>query len=383
MPKRYYLQVFVALIFAVSLPGILYAQASLRVKAPGHVKPWVSAYYASWQDTYLPPSAIDFGAFSHLIHFAMLPRPNGTINDTSLGSITPAQSQEVVTAAHRAGRKVLLCFGGADSIGLFRPALADAVRPVLVRNMVQLLIARGYDGADIDIEPLGDADALSYEKLIRELHTQMKAANPKLLLTAATASQPALFARLQPDFDQINLMTYDLSGPWEGFKTWYNSALYDNGAQKMIGTIPYPSVQGMVQRFTAAGVSKSKLGIGLAFYGDVWSGASAPGQSITGVKVEDSVDYHTIMDTYYRPERYHWDDQAKAPYLSVTGPALTDSKFISYDDARLCALKIAYLKQQHLGGAIIWELGSGYRASQPKGQKDVLLQAVKKAWLFP
>jgi hypothetical protein len=37
---------------------------------------WVSAYYAAWQESWLPPEAIDFGAITHLQHFAVVPNPD-------------------------------------------------------------------------------------------------------------------------------------------------------------------------------------------------------------------------------------------------------------------------------------------------------------------
>ena len=113
---------------------------------------------------------------------------------------------------------------------------------------------------------------------------------------------------------------------------------------------------------------------------------SGPKQSVQGLTdkdVNDGADYSLIMSQFYQPGRYRWDDQAKAPYLTIDAPDSKDRKFVSYDDARLCALKIAYVKQQGLGGVIIWELGGGYRANQPPGQRDPLLQAVKKAELAP
>ncbi len=342
---------------------------------------WVCAYYLAGDQARgrLLPQQIDFTAFSHLIHFGIFPSADGTI-DPVKGGITPEQSQTVVTLAHAAGRKVLVCMGTNEAIHSHR-ALTDAVRPILVRNLVRFVVSRGYDGLDIDMEPLEDSDVAVYTQFIYELRAQLIIANPDLVLTAAVASEPALFARLQLQFDRINLMTYDLSGPWPGFLTWYNAALYDGGPRRMKDGEPYPSVQGMVEQFTRAGVPKEKLGIGIAFYGYVWSGASGPGQSIDGVKVDDSVDYYTIMDHYYQPRRYHWDAQAQAPYLSLSSPEPKEQKFISYDDERLCAAKIAYVRQQGLGGVIIWELGGGYRNNQPAERKDALLQAVKRAWL--
>ena len=93
-------------------------------------------------------------------------------------------------------------------------------------------------------------------------------------------------------------------------------------------------------------------------------------------------DYHVIMDTYYQPTYYRWDDAAEAPYLSIPASGQQNSLFISYDDERLCMEKVMYAKQKSLGGVMIWELGSGYRQSQPDGLKDNLLQAVKQAWKY-
>ncbi len=345
---------------------------------------WVCAYYLSGdEDTgRLRPHDIDFGAVSHLIHFGIFPNADGTLGPLN-GVITPGDSLTVITMAHRAGRKVLVCMGTDENAVKLHQAWADPVRPTLVRNLVQFVVSRGYDGLDLDVEPLQDADVPTYIKFVRELRVALDAAKPGLLLTAAVASEPAMFAQLQGQFDRINLMTYDDSGPWPGFKSWYNSSLYGAGTQMMDPTDPYPSVDAQVQPYLQAGIAPAKLGIGVAFYGYVWSGVDGPKQNIKGLTdadINDGADYRMIMDTYYRPDRYHWDDQAKAPWLGIAAPDPKDRKFISYDDARLCALKMDYVRQHGLGGVIIWELGAGYRPDQPAGQRDVLLQAIKRAW---
>lgn len=342
---------------------------------------WVTAYYACWTQEAgtLSPDKIDYGAVSHIVHFAATPGDDGAINDKAFVKVTPAQSQALLAAAHAAGRKVLLCIGGADTAPHFRASLRDVVRPVFIRNLVRLATARGYDGLDIDMEPLVDADGPALTTFLRELRAALSAANPRLLLTAAVGGLPSTFAACQGQLDQINLMTYDLSGPWEGFQTWYNASLYDGGARLLTPTRPLPSVQGMLQQYVAAGIAPSKLGIGLAFYGQVWTGATSPNQPIAGMTMQ-AMDYGALLDRYFRPDRLHWDAQAHAPYLSVDAPTPAGRKFISYDDERLVAEKIAYARQHGLGGVIIWELGSGYRANQSGGEKDRLLQAVKRAW---
>jgi chitinase len=355
------------------------------VQKPAKSRPiWICAYYLAEQQDKGPltPDKIDYTTFSHLIHFGVMPAADGSLDPLKAG-ITPQQSETVVALAHKAHRKVLVSMGTDEGGKHLHQALTDPVRPTLVRNLVQFVVTRGYDGLDIDMEPIEDPDVSTYEKFIHELRTVLKAANPKLLLTAAVATEPAMFGRLQHEFDQINLMTYDLSGPWKGFKSWYNAALYDSGTELMNQTEPYPSAQGMVQQFVQAGVEQTKLGIGVAFYGYLWSGVNGPRQSIDGVKVNDDVPYHTIMDQYYQTGRYHWDAQAKAPYLSIDALLPGGRQFLSYDDDTLCAKKITYVRQQGLGGVIIWELGEGYRDSQPKGKQDALLQAIKRAWLAP
>lgn len=355
---------------------LLLASIPFAKAAPRPVR--IFAYYLSGsQDGDLPAQDVDYGAFWGMIHFGINVNADGTVDTKSWG-MTPYKSNQMITYCHAHGDKILVCLG-TNGVDVLRKAISDANRATMVKNLVQFVVQRGYDGLDIDFEPLEDQDVPDYTKFVHDLRAAMDAAKPGLLLTAAVASEPALFADIQDDMDQINLMTYDNSGPWPGFKTWYNASLYGGGSQKMADGSDYPSVDQMVTQFEQAGVKPDKLGIGFAFYGYVWSGATGPMQSIKDVKVDDSVNYNDIMDQYYRPDRYHWDSQADAPYLSIDSPVFLDRKFISYDDERLCGLKVAYIRQKGLAGGIIWELSGGYRADQPPGKRDLLLQSIKRA----
>ncbi len=346
---------------------------------------WVTAYYPVWNQTgALTPDKIDYSAITHLVHFAIVPRADGTIEDTihgTMNAITPAQSQDVVSRAHKAGDKVLICLGGAGTGPLISPVIAPARRGVFVKNLVAFVQQRGYDGVDVDMEPILPADEDNFVAFIKDLRVALKAANPNYLLTFPASgepgSQPKLCALLKDDFDQINIQTYDLSGTWDGFKTWYNGSLYGSGKTLMTDTRPFPSASEKVGLYEAAGVPAAKLGLGIAFYGYLWNGATGPGQSVQGVKTE-TVGYTDIMDKYFQPGAYHWDATAHAPYLSLGGPGAA-GKFISYDDARLTGEKVTYARTHGLGGVIIWQLGSEYRLDQPAGKRNVLLQAVKAA----
>jgi chitinase len=200
-----------------------------------------------------------------------------------------------------------------------------------------------------------------------------------------------MFASLQNQFDQINLMTYDLSGPYGGWVTWFNAPIYDGGYRFPSTSGLVPSIDGMVNTYTSAGIAPAKLGIGIAFYGYVWSGgagtstggAALPRQSWTTAPSTTAPTYEFIMTTYYQPQLYHWDTNAQSAYLSIDNSGSSNDKFISYDDEHACQAKVSYARNRGLGGVMIWELGSGYRPGQPSGQRDPLLQAVKQSLATP
>lgn len=339
---------------------------------------WISAYYANWIQRYGPlkPADIDYTAFSHLIQFSIVPKADGTIDPTIDNTVTADQSAAVIAPAHAAGDKVLICVGGENTAKTFGPAITDANRDTLIRSLVGFVKARGYDGIDIDFEELTPDYDANYAKFIVALRAALKQANPGYLLTAATATEPAMFAALAGQFDRIDLMTYDLSGPWQGWSTWYDSPLGNGSAVFPSNGKPMPSAETMLAKFTRAGVPKSKLGIGIDFYGTAWVGADGPLQPIQGVTTQE-VSYADIMDKYYQPQAAHWDSGAETPWLGIQMP---QKVFITYDDPRSIAAKIAYARRDGLGSVILWELGGGWRPDQPAGRRDPLLQAVKRAW---
>lgn len=354
---------------------------------------WVSAYYAAWmqgcsdsaQGGYLNPEDIDFGAVTHIIHFAIKPNHDGSI-DYVEDCVFPRNSEALVGAAHAEGKKVLVSLGGWLSESAFLDATNDATRAQFISNLVNFMTSRGYDGIDIDWEPLSSTSVSQYHTFITELRGALNSIEPPLLLTAAVKSQAPLFAQLQDKFDQINIMTYNLSGPWSGWITWHNAPIYDGGYIFPSTGKPVPSANGLVDQYIEAGVDASKLGIGIAFFGHVWSGGTgtptggvtAPGQSwVKAPSVEGYVPYYEIMDTYYQPQRYRWDDAALVPYLSIDEYGSTNDKFISYDDETSCYEKINYVRNKGIGGVIVFELGVGWRPSEPV--PDALLQSIKDA----
>ena len=348
----------------------------------------------------MPPSQVDFSALTHVIHFALVPNSNGSV-DASANSVTPAYASNLIAVAHSAGCKVLICVGGADSETGFQGATSAANRGTFINNLVSFMSLYGYDGVDVDWEPLPSSDFNQYTNFVKALRSALDGLSPRKLLTAAAAAYPVygdsataqytMFASLQGQFDQINIMTYDLSGPWPGWVTWFNSPIYDGGLHFPNTSTLVPSVDGAVNNFLSGGVAPARLGIGIAFYGYLWThgagtstgGTLLPRQSWTTAPSASTVPYYNILGSYFQSNLYHWDTTAQAAYLSITNTIATNDVFLSYDDEHTCQAKVSYARNRFLGGVMIWELRQGYRSAQPAGQRDALLQSLKQALATP
>ncbi|MGA2685071.1 MAG: glycoside hydrolase family 18 protein [Verrucomicrobiota bacterium] len=357
---------------------------------------WSTGYYPGWEQGTLPASNLDFTALTHIIHFSVIPNTDGTLNSSANG-VTLANSTDIVAQAHSAGKPVLICVGGAGSESDFQAATSNNTLAVFISSLTNFMATRGYDGVDLDWEPLTAADAGQFTNLVNGLRSALNAFPQHELLTVAAGAYPpygdpptaeyTMFASLQNQFDQINIMTYDLSGPYSGWVTWFNSPIYDGGYRFPSSGGLVPSVDGAVGNFIANGVSPAKLGIGIAFYGDIWQGGAGtstggvtqPRQSWTTAPSLNQSAYNTIMSGYYQSNLYHWDTNAQAAYLSISNDNPANDMFISYDDQRTCGSKVSYARNHGLGGVMIWELAQDHQTGQP----DPLLQAVKQALATP
>ena len=337
--------------------------------------PWVSAYYTTWTVGSPAPANIDMRAITHLLFFALAPNSDGTLTDTD-GGIT-ANASAVKSVAHNAGKKVLICIGGGGTAPAFRGAISSAHRAAFVTNIVNWVTANGYDGVDLDMEPMASTDATDYQAFVTALRTALGTGK---LLTAAVEPYgfPSIFAPIQSQFDQINIMTYDMSGAWPGWCSWHNANLYQGGQYMPSTGNPMPSCEGALNGYISAGVPKTKLAIGAAFYGTQWTYVTGPMQATNASSTNTNYTYAQIMDSYYTAGSYHWDAAAHASYLGITSSSPV--QFISYDDTRLVGEKMNYVINAGLGGLMCWSIGQQYRPSQTGTAQQALLDAIYTAY---
>src|SRR5208282_1329346 len=170
---------------------------------------WTTGYYPGYEQSSMPASNIDFTALTHIIHFSVIPNSNGTLNS----GVTIANSTDIVTRAHAAGKPVLICVGGASSESAFQAATSNATLAVFVSSLTNFMAARGYDGVDLDWEPLTAADTGQFTNLVNSLRSALNGFPQHQLLTVAAGAYPpygdpptveyTMFAALQNQFDQI------------------------------------------------------------------------------------------------------------------------------------------------------------------------------------
>ena len=341
---------------------------------------WVQGYYVGYERDLYPIEAVDFGALTHLMVGRVRPLADGSVtHDFDIDDVNgPIWAQNTVNATHAAGRKAILMVGGAGEIDGWRAAAAQH-RDALVANLLAVMDQFGFDGLDLDWEPLEDTDHADFEALASAL----RADRPNMLMTVPVGWINSNFQTSDPWygtigllFDRVNIMTYDMAGPWDGWQSWHNSAL--SGASP---TTP-SSVVTSVTFYLTSGVPSSRLGVGSAFYGYCWQGVTGPLQDGGTFANEATLSYATIIDGYYSPSLRQWDATASVPYLSSAAPiGAAACNFLSYEDEQSIAAKGAYASLRHYGGVIIWTIGQGHHANRPPGQQDPLLEAIRVAFL--
>ncbi|MGW6912347.1 glycosyl hydrolase family 18 protein [Kitasatospora sp. NPDC054939] len=289
--------------------------------------------------------------------------------------------------------KIQISLGGWSYSKWFSDAsLTDASRKALVSSCIDMYIkgnlpvidGRGgagsaagiFDGVDLDWEwpnseghvgnVIRPQDKANYTLLAQEFRRQLDA------LGATTGKHYTLSAFLPADpakitagidipglfgaFDFATIQGYDYHGGWEKVTN------HQSGIKVGAGDPNTPdrqfSSEIAINAYVNGGAPKSKLTLGIPFYGRGWTGVPrgttnglfqtgtgpAPGTYEAGFE-----DYHKLKTmaagggyTVYR------DPVAGHAYI------YNGSVFYTYDDPIEIARKTAWIKSQNLGGAMIW-----------------------------
>lgn len=321
--------------------------------------PWVSGYYVGWEQDTMAIDTVDASAMTHLIAFSLAPLAGGQIDDPYALDHTA-----IVARAHGAGRKAVV------SIGVDFSGIGVADLDVLAQGLAKFAADYDYDGVDVDWEPIDDTFVAFIPKLRAAL-----APGKSILVPVGVLNDTTQFTRLAQvidALDQVNLETYDMSGPYPGWVSWHSSPLFDGGHTFPSTGGPLPSVDGSVEAALAAGLPKEKLGIGIGFVGERWHDTTAALEPADGVLVDFDVYYRDIVDAGIGMGTPGFDEEAKVPFLSDA----TTQTWLTYESEQSIHAKADYVALQGLGGAILWQIAAGRLTNGG----DPLLAAVKDSF---
>lgn len=288
--------------------------------------PLVVAYVPNWVED-LPTYAkgIDYAKLTH-INVAF---ENPTDDDGTL-SFNPA-NEALIREAHAHGVKVLVSIGGGSAssdVALLKRTfllLSPTRRGKFVTAIRAYLKAHEFDGLDVDLE--GPAINGDYGAFIEALGKGLRA-DGKLLTAALSRGYGGdqVPSEALKAFDFVNVMAYDATGPWASDRPGQHSSL--------------EYAKENVRYWAARGLAKAKTVLGVPFYGYGF-GPDAQG---------DEWSYARILAKYPGAEKV---DQV--------------GNTIWYNGIPTMRAKARYIRDEGLGGAMIWSLNSDV-----SGEKSLL-----------
>jgi len=260
---------------------------------------------------------IDFSRITHLnIAF---------VNPDERGVFHPVPGlTSLVKKAHEQNVKVLAAIGGGKAPEYYRDLISEEQSAAFVESIRGMMQNYELDGIDVDLE--GSLITSDYGTFIHKLSRAIK---PSGMLTVAVASNNVakLDSAVLSDFDFVNIMSYDKTGPWRP---------NDPGQHA-----PYAMAVEDIRFWKSKGLDGRKLNLGLPFYGYGFNSERS------------SMSYSKLINTYPGAEK---NDELK----------LEDGGTLFYNGIPSIRRKTT-LALDETGGVMIWQL-----AQDTAGKKSLL-----------
>lgn len=283
--------------------------------------------------------------------------------------------------------KVILSIGGWTYSSNFASAASTADnRAQFANSAVTLMKDWGFDGIDIDWEyPADDTQANNFVLLLQACRSALDAyaaqysPGTHFLLSVASPAGPTNYnimhlSDMDAYLDSWNLMAYDYAGSWDTI-TGYQANLYPSASNP--NSTPF-STDRAIRDYISAGISASKIVMGMPIYGRSFESTSLPvGSLYSGIgsgSWEDGVWDYKALPKAGATEYY--DSGAGASYSYDA----TAQELISYDTVQSVLTKTTYIQSNGMLGAMFWEasadkVGSGSLIGAVAGKLGALDQS--------
>lgn len=323
-----------------------------------------------------PPRDLDYRLYTHLCQAFLVPNADGTLRERR-----GVPSRELTAEAHRAGVKVLISLGGWGPDREFAAIVANPeAEDRFVAGVLKIVGEADYDGIDLDWEyPDTAAEIPGFERLTRRFRKgldEIGAAKGRgMLLTMAVSANPGTLRWLDRDLlvetmDWLNVMTYDMAGPWLPY-AGHNSPLF--GSSKAPGGRRHSVEAAMMYLVKERGMPPDRLAVGIPLYGRGFAVKEPYALTEGAPKARmPEGNYANLLRLLDEGWTRRWDDETKTPWLI----APDGSAVIGYDDAESVSLKADWAMKQGFRGVFFWQV-HGDRL--PDGSHP-LQEAARREW---
>lgn len=271
----------------------------------------------------------------------------------SYKSIYQWKTTSLIDSAKANGCKVFLSVSNFGSDNNAKFLKNPEAHKTLIDSLSSLLALRSADGINIDFEGVAKENRDSFTQLVIQISKGLKQDNPKyivsLCLYATDWHDIFDIKAIDPHIDFYTLMAYDYYGSFS--KTTGPVSPFKNS--KMFGK----GLEASVNSYNKKGVNRSKLIVGLPYYGAEWyTRNSKMGTKVT--KFKSHPPYKSIREFYIDSLNIpiQFDSISSSSYI-VIKESDDEYRQIFFEDTISLSIKYDWVKENKIGGVGIWALG--------------------------
>ncbi len=273
----------------------------------------IVGYYSLKSAATADLNSFPFKELTHVNLYFLNPDTLGNFN-MNLSGLIP-----FIDSAHSHNVKVIPSIAGGSPHPYYHNLLKKKKRKKLVNDLLQIVLKYNFDGIDVDLEG-SDIDE-NYENLAVDLARKFH--RHKKLVTSAIAVfyKDQLSDKALKQYDFVNVMSYDHTGPWAPGKPGPHST-YEQ------------AVEDLDYFITVRKIPQSKIGLGVPFYGY--------GFGLTLTSPPSSLDYKEIV--------------AEFPGAGLADSLIMPGGAIMYYNGITTIRKKTDLAKEKASGIMIWQL---------------------------